>query len=88
MNALSYPTLKQSGNREVCIDFSSDYLVMNSVNILGTIDDYQQIHCYLDNDMAGKKTVETISGIYAKRTSDESSRYFEYKDVNDYLWAE
>ena len=62
---------------------------MNSgVNLkitLGVIYDYQQIYFYLDNDMAGKKTVETISGIYAEHTSDESSRYFEYKDLNDYL---
>lgn len=89
MDFLSYLTLKQSDNKDVCIDFPSDYLVMNSVNnlkkTLGAIDDYQQIHCYLDNDMAGKKTVETISGIYAEHTSDESSRYFEYKDLNDYL---
>lgn len=89
MDFLSYLTLKQSDNKNICIDHPSDYLVMNSVNnlkkTLEAISDYQQIHCYLDNDMAGKKTVETISGIYAERTCDESSRYVEYKDLNDYL---
>lgn len=46
---------------------------------------YLHIHCYLDNDLAGKKTVETIAGLYGERVSNEAVRYSEYKDLNDCL---
>ena len=43
------------------------------------------IHCFLDNDQAGRKTVESISNVFEYRVTDESFRYADYKDVNDYL---
>ena len=46
---------------------------------------YLHIHCYLDNDLAGQKTVETIAGLYGERVSNEAVRYSEYKDLNDCL---
>ena len=46
---------------------------------------YEEIHCYLDNDLAGQKTEETIAGMYGKRVHNEALRYHEYKDLNDYL---
>ncbi len=88
MDFLSYLTLKQADN-SVCLSVSCDYLVMNSVtNLKKTLihlDGYRSIHCYLDNDLAGEKTVETIAGLYGGRVHNESSRYAEYKDLNDYL---
>lgn len=68
MDFLSYLTLKQAGDDTVCIDTPCDYLVMNSVNnlkkALEHLQVYEEIHCYLDNDLAGQKTEETIAGMY------------------------
>ena len=89
MDFLSYLTLKQTGNEEVCINAPCDYLVMNSVNnlkkALVRLQAYPIIHCYLDNDLAGQKTTETIAGMYGLRVHDEAHRYTDYKDLNDYL---
>ena len=89
MDFLSYLTLKHSCNWTICIDQPCDYLVMNSVNNLKKalmyLQRYLHIHCYLDNDLAGQKTVETIAGLYGERVSNEAVRYSEYKDLNDCL---
>ena len=71
MDFLSYLTLKQAGDDTVCIDAPADYLVMNSVNnlkkTLARLQEYSDIHCYLDNDLAGQRTTETIAGMYGGR---------------------
>ena len=89
MDYLSYLTFKHSFNGTICIDQPCDYLVMNSVNNLKKalmyLQRYLHIHCYLDNDLAGQKTVETIAGLYGERVSNEAVRYSEYKDLNDCL---
>lgn len=89
MDFLSYLTLKQAGDDTVCIDVPCDYLVMNSVSNLKKalihLQRYAHIHCYLDNDIAGQTTVETITGMYDRHVNDESGRYTGYKDLNDYL---
>lgn len=89
MDFLSYLTLRQMKDSTVCIDVPCDYLVMNSVGnlrkTLAHLQGYGQIHCYLDNDLAGQKTVETIAGLYDSRVCNESIRYTGYKDLNDYL---
>lgn len=89
MDFLSYLTLKQAGDDTICIGTSCDYLVMNSVNNLKKalvhLKEYPIIHCYLDNDLAGRKTAETIAGMYDEYVCDEAHRYGEYKDLNDYL---
>lgn len=89
MDFLSYLTMKQAGDDGVCIDAACDYLVMNSVGnlkkALAHLQGYSYIHCYLDNDLAGRKTAETLAGMYGGRVSDEACRYVEYKDLNDCL---
>lgn len=89
MDFLSYMTLKQTRDDTICIDAPCDCLVMNSVGnlkkTLAHLQSYAHIHCYLDNDLAGQKTVETIAGLYGERVSNEAGRYAEYKDLNDYL---
>ena len=89
MDFLSYLTLKRVGDDTICIDAPCDYLVMNSVNnlkkTLVCLQDYPIIHCYLDNDLAGRKTGETVAGMYGARVYDEACRYRAYKDLNDYL---
>lgn len=89
MDFLSYLTLKQAGDDSICINAPCDYLVMNSVSnlkkALAYLQRYAHIHCYLDNDLAGQKTVETITGMYGGHVSNEAGRYADYKDLNDCL---
>lgn len=89
MDFLSYMTLRKKGNKEICVDSMVDVLVMNSVanlrKSMDFLDPYKEIHCYLDNDIAGQKTVETFVGLFGEKVKDESARYREYKDLNDLL---
>jgi hypothetical protein len=47
--------------------------------------DYERIHCFLDNDDAGRKAVEVIKNEYDIRVRDSSHLYSGHKDLNDYL---
>ncbi len=89
MDFLSYLTLKESGDETVCTGNDCDCLVLNSVHNLRkampVVESYGLIHCYLDNDLAGQKTAETIAGLCPGQAADESGWYREYKDLNDYL---
>lgn len=89
MDFLSYMTLRQAGDRAICIEAPCDHLVMNSVNnlkkALAHLQEYPFVHCYLDNDLAGQKTVETIASLFAGKVNNEAYRYDGYKDLNDYL---
>lgn len=89
MDFLSYQELHRKGDYHVCIDRPTDFLVMNSVSnlkkCLVELERYTVIHCYLDNDLAGRKTVETIAGLCGNRVTDHSECYYNYKDLNDYL---
>lgn len=46
---------------------------------------YTAIHCYLDNDQEGTMVALTIMERCQNKAINESIRYAEYKDVNDYL---
>jgi hypothetical protein len=89
MDFLSYQELHRKRDFHVCIDSPTDFLVMNSVSnlkkCLVELERYTAIHCYLDNDLAGRKTVETIAGFCGNRVTDHSECYYNYKDLNDYL---
>jgi len=87
---LTYASIKKwiTGN-ELCLPHECDYLVLNSVSnikvLLPYLQEYSVIHCYLDNDDAGAKTVEKIKVAYQDKVVDESHRYVNYKDVNDVI---
>jgi len=89
MDYLSYLTLVKNGDRYMRVEEDCDYLVMNSVSNLRKslqhLGRYRHIHCFLNNDLAGRKTCETIASLYEHRVSDESFRYADCKDLNDYL---
>ena len=89
MDFLSYLTLCRRGDTVVCLQVPCDHIVMNSVSnlkkTLQALGGYKYIHCYLDNDLAGQKSVETIAGLYGIKAVNEAVRYAEYKDLNDYL---
>ncbi len=89
MDFLSYLTMLINRNQSICIHAPCDYIILNSVSnikrCLSFLETYPHIHCFLDNDQAGIKTVETIIGLYGTYAIDESCRYREYKDLNDCL---
>jgi len=89
MDFLSYMTLVKRKDHRFAVESPCDYMILNSVanlkRALQYLDRYTHIHCFLDNDDAGRKTVETIMGLYEYRVTDDSFRYPDYKDVNDYL---
>lgn len=66
----------------------TNFLVLNSLSFftrsLLLMEKHQQIHLYLDNDMAGKKCVQQLID-RTKSVIDESDLYKGYKDLNE--WA-
>ena len=89
MDYLSYLTLLKRNCFSICIRHPTDYIILNSVNnikkVQSILDEYDHIHCYLDNDNAGKVATEYIIGIQQAKAIDESYRYNGCKDLNDYL---
>ena len=66
-----------------------DYFVLNGVGevrlLLPYLKEYNSIHCYLDNDEAGKEATKAIMRYYPDMAVDESYRYKGYNDLNDCL---
>jgi hypothetical protein len=87
---LSYVTIEKMMPRHgISIGLPCDYYVLNGVGevklLLPYLKEYNSIHCYLDNDDAGKTATNTIQKAYPEITSDESYRYTGYNDLNDFL---
>ena len=65
--------------------------VLNGVGeikiLIPLLEKYKAIHCYLDNDNAGKNATKSIMNAYGSKVIDESYRYREYNDLNDCLMA-
>ena len=65
-----------------------DYLILNSTAFLEAalpiMPGYKRIFLYLDNDATGQNCSCTLMQ-YGNRFSNESIRYRNYKDLNDYL---
>lgn len=88
MDYLSYLTLVKIGRitegRE-----SMDYIVLNSVSNIGRaiepIKKYEVIHCYLDNDDAGRRVVDTLQELLGDKVCNVFAAYPFYKDLNDFL---
>ena len=68
---------------------NGDSLVLNSVANVGKavkhLDGYRHIHCYLDRDEAGQRTLEALKGHYGGHVCDRSALYGGCKDLNEYL---
>lgn len=75
--------------RALGIGNGEDHLVLNSVSNVARayrhLDGYGQIKCYLDNDEAGRRTLETLGTRYGERVSDCSGIYGGCKDLNEHL---
>lgn len=75
--------------RALGIGNGEDHLVLNSVSNVARafrhLDGYGQIKCYLDNDEAGRRTVEALGTRYGERVSNCSDIYGGCKDLNEHL---
>ena len=73
----------------ISIGVPCDFFVLNGVGevkqLLPYLKDYDSIHCYLDNDDAGKTATNTIMKSFPDMAIDESYRYKGYNDLNDFL---
>ena len=82
MDMLSYLTLKNATRPTV------DMVVLNSVHNLHRAEDFlkrhQTIHCFLDNDEAGKRAFAAVEKL-GRETIDQSPFYRNHKDMNEYL---
>jgi DNA primase len=80
---LSYQTLHQNNPAQL-----TNFLVLNSLSFFEKsreiMEQHQQIHLYLDRDVAGlKHTLEALK--WNKKYLDQSQLYQHHKDLNDYL---
>lgn len=75
--------------RALGIGNGEDHLVLNSVSNVARayrhLDGYGRIKCHLDNDEAGRRTLEALGTRYGERVSDCSATYDGCKDLNEYL---
>lgn len=88
MDYLSYLTLVKLGRIAEGSE-SMDYIVLNSVSnvsrVIESIKKYEIIHCYLDNDDAGRRVVDTLQELLGGKVCDMFAAYPLYKDLNDFL---
>ena len=75
--------------RALGIGGGEDHLVLNSVSNVARayrhLDGYGKVQCYLDDDEAGRRTLEALRTRYGERVSDCSGIYGGSKDLNEYL---
>lgn len=78
-------------DNDVSIKGTFDYFVLNGVGevkrLIPFLNEYTRIYCYLDNDNAGKNATKSILTVYGDNVVDESYRYRDYNDLNDFLMA-
>ncbi|MDH6313098.1 MULTISPECIES: toprim domain-containing protein [Bacteroidales] len=86
---LSFLTIRKNQNPQFpCSDWQ-DYIILNSIANLPKaarlLSNYEQIHCFLDNDTAGITAYKELEKEFTLHIRDASRHYSEYKDLNDYL---
>lgn len=68
---------------------ASDWLVLNSVSnvekALKVLGVYRRIECYLNNDDAGRRTLERLRADFGEKVIDRSFLYADHKDLNEFL---
>jgi hypothetical protein len=89
MDYLSFLTLRKNQNPQYpCSDWQ-DYIVLNSTanlpKAMRQLAGYEKIHCFLDNDTAGKTAYKELEKEFGLRVRDASRHYSEHKDLNDFL---
>jgi hypothetical protein len=88
MDFLSYVTLSKISPEKFPFSNDVDILVLNSVAMARTaimdLHKYATVDCYLDNDDAGRQTVQMLMEVH-NGARDKSHLYAGYKDLNDCL---
>jgi len=86
---LAYETARLKHDERLTLPYPMDCIILNSVSnvrkALEVLNGYDIIHCYLDNDAAGRKASEKLKVSLIREVHDQSIRYRDYNDVNDYL---
>lgn len=69
----------------------ADAIILNSVGNVNKaiphLRDYNTIHCYLDNDVAGKTALAQLTERFSTKVIDRSTLYSGCNDLNEYLIA-
>ncbi len=77
--------------RKLHPEINADSIVLNSLALLSKIipliTSYTSIECFLDNDEAGRKAFDQLKRS-CTRITDGSTRYRDYKDLNEWLVAQ
>lgn len=67
----------------------ADAIILNSVSNVNKaipyLRDYNTIHCYLDNDVAGKTALTQLTERFGTKVFDRSTLYSGCNDLNEYL---
>lgn len=67
----------------------ADAIILNSVSNVNKaiphLRDYTAIHCFLDNDVAGKTALAQLTERLGTKVIDRSTLYSGYNDLNEYL---
>ncbi len=89
MDYFSFLTIAQKQTSGTGSINKQDYIILNSVanvsKAIGTIANYKEKYCYLDNDKAGVSAFLEIQAKCGQNVKDMSATYREYKDLNDCL---
>ncbi|MCK9435923.1 MAG: toprim domain-containing protein [Bacteroidales bacterium] len=91
MDYLSLLTIRHQLNPEYPSSNWHDNIILNSTanqqKALPLLADYEQIHCFLDNDKAGMTVFRKLQKELGYRVRNSSHHYSGYKDLNEYLCA-
>ncbi len=89
MDFLSYQTLLARYDDRIIHPVPRDCIVLNSTSMVQKAIPFIQVYdvafTYLDNDAAGIQASETLDAAMTDRTIRMSSRFSEFKDLNEYL---
>ncbi len=89
MDYLSFLTIYKRNKPHSPDLTDKDCIILNSVSNIGKamsrLDGYGRIHCFFDNDTAGRTAYREMEQAFPCKVRDTSTYYSEYKDLNDYL---
>lgn len=89
MDYLSFLTIRKWNNPQCPELKNQDCIILNSVSNLGKaidrLSNYEHIHCFFDNDTAGRTAYREMERVCACKVRDASIHYSDFKDLNDYL---
>jgi hypothetical protein len=89
MDYLSFLILRNKHNPDIPGTNNQNYIILNSTSnvakALDRLEGYENIHCFLDNDLGGQQAFLKIRQKFEFHVQDASKHYAGYKDLNDYL---